>query len=177
MARDTLQIRIVTGEGLLRDLDFGLYADLTKKEVAEAAKRFKLAAVGTLLDFVHPELLWMMLENESVAGVVLGELIPCWEGRPLAPGTAYGVLLGEERLKSFAERNVLARIQEAMAGDRFRDAGQGGTPAGLLEQVEPSAEAKVQKAPRGRLPASVQARLKQQASGGSKRAKRKGKAS
>jgi hypothetical protein len=159
MSRNTLQIRIVTGDGLIHDQDWGTYEDLSEAEVREAAERFELAAVGTLLDFVHPEVLNLLLEDPEILEVLLEELVPCWQGRPLEPGTAYGVLLGGEAVKDFAQRTILSRLSAEVGTDRFLEARNGEFSA-APPQTAPAAPASAWKAPRGRLPENMQAKLR-----------------
>src|SRR5262245_55018776 len=159
MARDSLQIRIVTGEGLLQDLDFGTCEDLSEAEVAEAAKHFELAAVGSLLDFIHPEILDILLQADELNPALPAELATCWQGQVLEPGTAYGVLLGDEHIQDFAQRSILTRLKEQMSGDRFLEARRGAYSS-APQEAAPSAPDALLKAPRGQLSKNVNDHLR-----------------
>jgi hypothetical protein len=90
----TLQIRVVTGMGLVHDQDLEVHEGIDEQQLERLSRTRRLSHVGSLHDFVCPQQAQRLLQQTSHQRQDLGSFETCWQGCRLAPGTRYGVLLG-----------------------------------------------------------------------------------
>jgi hypothetical protein len=118
LSKRKLQIRIVSGDGFFRDVEFASYDDLTDEQLAEVIELYELVAVGSMVDLLGPA----RVEGLKALG---REILPedlegfqtVADGVVLPVGTPYGVFLSEEEVA--AARAGLARPHLAATLDRM----------------------------------------------------------
>jgi hypothetical protein len=90
----TLQIRVVTGMGLLHDQDLEVHEVHSEQQLDRLICTRRLAHVGSLHEFICPQQARRLMQQTPTQRQDLSSFETYWQGRRLAPGTRYGVLLG-----------------------------------------------------------------------------------